>query len=102
MVVPWLSKSKWDPRGKVDIYAHSVGMRSTWFKHCYVTGGSAGLGLALAIELTKRGAHVSIVARNKDRLQTALGAMEVGYYNSLYQNTIVKTRRKSVKLPSRC
>lgn len=60
MVIPWLSKSKWDPRGK----------------HCYVTGGSAGLGLALAIELTKRGAHVSIVARNKDRLQTALGAIE--------------------------
>jgi 3-dehydrosphinganine reductase len=54
------SKSKWDPRGK----------------HCYIPGGSAGLGLALAIELTKRGAHVSIVARNKEKLQKALEDIE--------------------------
>jgi short-subunit dehydrogenase len=42
-----------------------------------VTGGSAGLGLALAILLTKRGADVSIVARNEERLQKALDEMEV-------------------------
>jgi len=53
-------KSKWDPRGR----------------HCYITGGSSGLGLALAILLTKKGAHVSIVARNEERLQKALEAME--------------------------
>ncbi|KAF8238737.1 NAD(P)-binding protein [Tricholoma matsutake] len=51
---------KWDPRGQ----------------HCYVTGGSTGLGLALAILLTKRGAHVSIVARNEERLRLALDEME--------------------------
>ncbi|KAF9075727.1 oxidoreductase [Rhodocollybia butyracea] len=55
----WPSK-KWDPRGQ----------------HCYVTGGSSGLGLAVAVELTKRGADVSIVARNKERLASALADME--------------------------
>ncbi|KAF8621629.1 hypothetical protein AX15_007647 [Amanita polypyramis BW_CC] len=60
MVIPTFSKSKWNPKGK----------------HCYITGGSAGLGLALATELTKRGAHVSIVARNKERLQRALTDIE--------------------------
>ncbi|KAH9844257.1 oxidoreductase [Rhodofomes roseus] len=53
-------KSKWDPRGR----------------HCYVTGGSSGLGLALAVLLTKKGAHVSIVARNEERLQKALETLE--------------------------
>jgi short-subunit dehydrogenase len=50
-------------------------------KHCYVTGGSAGLGLALALLLTKKGADVSIVARNEERLQKALQEMEVRVYN---------------------
>jgi 3-dehydrosphinganine reductase len=45
-----------------------------------VTGGSAGLGLALAILLTKHGADVSIVARNEERLQAALEEMEVRSY----------------------
>jgi 3-dehydrosphinganine reductase len=45
-----------------------------------VTGGSAGLGLALAILLTKLGADVSIVARNEERLQKALEEMEVGIH----------------------
>ncbi|KAI0732960.1 oxidoreductase [Fomitopsis betulina] len=53
-------KSKWDPRGR----------------HCYVTGGSSGLGLALAVLLTKRGAHVSVVARNEERLQKAVEILE--------------------------
>lgn len=55
-----LTSKKWDPRGK----------------HCYVTGGSAGLGLALAILLTRKGADVSIVARHKGRLGKALELME--------------------------
>ncbi|KAF8351400.1 oxidoreductase [Amanita rubescens] len=60
MVIPLFSKSKWDPKGK----------------HCYVTGGSTGLGLELAKQLTARGAHVSIVARNKERLERALEDLE--------------------------
>ncbi|KAG6917909.1 hypothetical protein DXG01_000518 [Tephrocybe rancida] len=56
----FLPLKKWDPRAK----------------HCYVTGGSAGLGLALAVLLTKKGADVSIVARNEERLQKALEQLE--------------------------
>ncbi|KAF8208980.1 oxidoreductase [Mycena galopus ATCC 62051] len=44
--------------------------------HCYVTGGSTGLGLELAKLLTQKGAHVSIVARNQDRLDSALEQLE--------------------------
>lgn len=46
-------------------------------QHCYVTGGSTGLGLELAKQLTTRGAHVSIVARNKEKLEKALEDLEV-------------------------
>ncbi|TFY82044.1 hypothetical protein EWM64_g1967 [Hericium alpestre] len=45
-------------------------------KHCYVAGGSSGLGLAVAKELASQGAHVSIVARDKGRLTAALGEIE--------------------------
>ncbi|PAV20279.1 oxidoreductase [Pyrrhoderma noxium] len=48
--------SKWDARGK----------------NCYVTGGSQGLGLAIAILLAKKGANVTIIARNVDKLTEAL------------------------------
>ncbi|KAI0771573.1 oxidoreductase [Trametes elegans] len=56
----FFSKKQWDPRER----------------HCLVTGGSSGTGLALAILLVKGGAHVSIVARNEERLQTALAELE--------------------------
>ncbi|KAF8060220.1 oxidoreductase [Lyophyllum atratum] len=52
--------SKWNPRGL----------------HCYVTGGSTGLGLSLALLLTQKGAHVSIVARNQEKLDNALAQLE--------------------------
>ncbi|KAJ7054992.1 oxidoreductase [Mycena amicta] len=45
-------------------------------RHVYVTGGSQGLGLAVAILLTRKGAHVSIVARDQEKLDTALKLME--------------------------
>lgn len=46
-------------------------------KHAYVTGGSTGLGLSLATILVERGAHVSIIARNQGRLDTAISHLEV-------------------------
>ncbi|KAK0451204.1 oxidoreductase [Desarmillaria tabescens] len=52
--------NNWDPKGK----------------HCYVTGGSQGLGLAVALLLVKLGADVSIVARNEQKLRNALVEME--------------------------
>ncbi|KAJ7130717.1 oxidoreductase [Mycena filopes] len=45
-------------------------------QHCYITGGSTGLGLELARLLTQLGAHVSIVARNQERLDQALSQLE--------------------------
>lgn len=40
-------------------------------KHVLVTGGSSGIGKAVAIEAVKRGAHVSIVARDEKKLVQA-------------------------------
>jgi 3-dehydrosphinganine reductase len=41
-----------------------------------VTGGSSGIGLATAKLLSQMGAHVWLVARNRDRLQAALAQVE--------------------------
>ncbi|KAI9486528.1 MAG: hypothetical protein EXX96DRAFT_45486 [Benjaminiella poitrasii] len=41
-------------------------------KHCFITGGSTGLGKALAIELVKDGADVCIVARRIPELESAV------------------------------
>ena len=46
-------------------------------QHVYITGGSSGLGLALAKTLAAQGAHVSIIARNKTKLADALADIEV-------------------------
>ncbi|KAJ1653017.1 3-dehydrosphinganine reductase [Dispira simplex] len=45
-------------------------------KHCYITGGSAGLGEQLAILLAEAGAHVTIVARNPERLAKVQAQVE--------------------------
>ncbi|KAF8272547.1 oxidoreductase [Lactarius quietus] len=66
------SRPSWDPSGR----------------HCYITGGSTGLGLALAILLTKRGADVSIVARNEENLKNALAKLEAARVNP---NQILKS-----------
>ncbi|KAG8898172.1 3-dehydrosphinganine reductase [Tulasnella sp. 403] len=55
-----LFSNNWDPKGK----------------HCYVTGGSSGLGLTVALLLTKQGANVSIVARTETTLKKAHSLLE--------------------------
>lgn len=42
-----------------------------------LTGGSSGLGMSLAELLASKGAHVTIVARNQERLDTALALVKV-------------------------
>jgi len=44
-------------------------------KHVVITGGSSGLGLALAKPLLQQGARVSLVARNRARLEAARQAL---------------------------
>ncbi|KAG8187411.1 hypothetical protein JTE90_009487 [Oedothorax gibbosus] len=40
-------------------------------EHCLITGGSSGIGLAMAIQAAKAGANVTIIARSKERLESA-------------------------------
>lgn len=37
-------------------------------KHVVITGGSSGIGYDLSVEAVKQGANVSVIARNKQRL----------------------------------
>lgn len=43
--------------------------------HAIITGGSSGIGLAIAKSLSSRGASVSLIARNPDRLAAAREAV---------------------------
>ncbi|CAI5730533.1 unnamed protein product [Peronospora destructor] len=45
-------------------------------KHVFITGGSSGLGLALAKKYAQQGAKVSIVARGVDKLEESKKAIE--------------------------
>jgi 3-dehydrosphinganine reductase len=40
-------------------------------KKAYITGGSSGIGLAIAKQLISRGATVLLIARNRERLESA-------------------------------
>jgi 3-dehydrosphinganine reductase len=45
-------------------------------KHAIITGGSSGIGRATARLLTRRGAHVSIIARRQELLDETLAELE--------------------------
>ena len=45
-------------------------------KLVYITGGSSGIGLALACEAVAQGASVLLIARNVDKLQQAVELVE--------------------------
>jgi len=51
---------------------HAVPLRG---KTLYITGGSAGIGLALARQASAKGAHVLLLARDPARLADAVGAV---------------------------
>ena len=50
-------------------------MRSWTDKRVIVTGGSSGVGLSTAEILASRGAHVALIARDRDRLEAAREAV---------------------------
>lgn len=53
-------------------------------KHCFITGGSTGLGKALAMQLAAAGADVCIVARRESELKKAAEEIEVSEMKSIY------------------
>ncbi|KZT62215.1 oxidoreductase [Calocera cornea HHB12733] len=63
---------KWSPKGK----------------HCYVTGASQGLGLCTALQLVREGASVSVVARDRAKLEAALTQLETNRISPSQKLTI--------------
>ena len=45
-------------------------------QRCLITGGSSGIGLATAIMMAQKGARVTLLARNTDKLEEAVEAVE--------------------------
>ncbi len=83
-------------------------MKSFMNKTAYITGGSSGIGLSAALELSKAGANVIIFARQKPRLKEAILAVQavqsvVGQKFSWYRmdvadpSAVKKTIAKAVK-----
>jgi NAD(P)-dependent dehydrogenase (short-subunit alcohol dehydrogenase family) len=59
-------------------------------KHAIVTGGSRGIGKAIARELAREGVDVAIVARNKGDLEaTARGRAHLRTSSDLPPNAII-------------
>ncbi|ESO98337.1 hypothetical protein LOTGIDRAFT_213963 [Lottia gigantea] len=56
--------------------------------HVLVTGGSSGIGKALAINVAKQGANVTLLARNKNKLQEAKVEVEKHFINKDTQSII--------------
>lgn len=54
-------------------------------KHAIITGGSSGIGKALAKKLVQRGAHVSLIARTVSTLNTAKSEIMAEKINSVQQ-----------------
>eukprot|EP01084_Bolivina_argentea_P131567 232206_1 len=55
-------------------------------KHCIITGGSSGIGLEAAKLLARRGANVTLVARDKTRLEEAIKEVQACARNPIAQN----------------
>jgi len=61
------------PQGQRVPPANMFGKRKSYFagKHAFITGGSEGIGFALAEELIREGAKVTILARTQSKLDAA-------------------------------
>jgi hypothetical protein len=101
-------KRAWDPNGKVSFSSpikDGGKEQPDLFQHCYVTGGSTGLGLALSILLAQQGADVSIVARNEKNLKAAAEKLEVRLFAFRACRKLAyhpSTGRSSIERPEVC
>jgi 3-dehydrosphinganine reductase len=50
-------------------------------KIALITGGSSGIGLEIALQLSQQGAHIWLVGRNPERLSTALESVQAARMN---------------------
>ncbi|XP_050302858.1 3-ketodihydrosphingosine reductase [Anthonomus grandis grandis] len=57
-------------------YLNKASIKSLKGRHVVITGGSSGIGQAVAILAAQQGAHVSILSRNQDKLDTAAKKIE--------------------------
>jgi len=66
--------------GFLILYCYFVTQKSPPFvfpgAHVIITGGSSGIGLELALELTRRGSNVTILARDETKLKEASQKIE--------------------------
>jgi 3-dehydrosphinganine reductase len=46
------------------------------FQHVIITGGSSGIGKVIALQLSRAGAHITIIARTASRLEMAKSEIE--------------------------
>ena len=54
---------------------------------CIITGGSSGLGKAIAFQLLKKGANICIIARNKGQLSDTAKALKK---EKIFENQVVE------------
>ena len=59
-----------------------------------VTGGSRGIGKAIALELAKQGVSLTLIARNEQVLKTVLGLKDDLNNNILVFNSLTMSLRK--------
>lgn len=59
------------------IWTSKKPLRSIRDKHVVITGGSSGIGFWIAVNCVKLGAHVTILARNVQKLEEALEKIKI-------------------------
>jgi short-subunit dehydrogenase len=68
--------------GGLALIGRSADVTAFRFKNCVITGGSRGLGLALARRLVREGAHVTLIARDAQELERARQMLIFEYPNA--------------------